>query len=144
MKNAGGFLIGAGITLLLGYGIWKLTTKKVDDKLGDSEEGAGNNGGTGTQPSGGPKPPSVSGKIVSEALRALPQSALKGLSVYAAADNTNVYTTVNTPYTKASKGQLLGVFGGATPAPSGGHMVNIKTTDPQNPYVKAFAGSLKF
>ena len=144
MKNAGGFLIGAGIALLAGYGIYRATSRGPF-KPADEEDGGSNGNGAGSPPpSGGPKPPSVSGKFVSEALRALPQASLKGLSVYAAADNTNVFTTVNTPYTKAAKGQLLGVFGGATPTTSGGHWVNIKTTDPGNPYVKAFAGSLKF
>ena len=141
MKNVGGFLIGAGIALLAGYGIYRATSKGPFKFV---EEEDGGNGTGSPPPSGGPKPPSVSGKFVSEALRAMPQASLKGLSVYAAVDNTSVYTTVNTAYTKAAKGQLLGVFGGATPTTSGGYWVNIKTTDPGNPYVKAFAGSLKF
>ena len=150
MKNAGGFLIGAGIALIAGYGIWKAIgnrAPKTDDGNGNinPKPPLGNGNDTGGLV-GNPTPvkQEFSGKSVRDVLLTTPQSSLKGLKVYSKIDDNNIYTTLNTPYTKAAKGQLLGTFAGATAAKQGGYMVNIKTSDLSNPYVLGYDAFLKF
>jgi hypothetical protein len=151
MKNAGGYLIGGGIALLVGFGLWYKFIRTVPTNAAENNNsGEGNGSGSNPDTTGNPKtnppvlPINYSGKKVSDVLLKTSQNLLAGKNIYAAYDNTQIYTTTNAPYTKAKKGQLIGVFAGSTPASAGGNMVNIKTTNPQNVYVKAFDGSLKF
>lgn len=146
MKNAGGFLIGSGIALLVGYGIWYKFVRVAPTQDQNNGGGNGTNPDTTTNPKTNPPalPISYEGKKVSDVILNTDPKLLIGKKVYAAYDNTSVYTTLNTPYTKAKKGQLLGVYAGHTPAQSGGNMVNIKTSDPSNKYLVAFDGQLKF
>ena len=151
MKNAGGFLVGAGIALLAGYGIWRATRIKTFEKDENNvvpKPPVGN--GSGSDNNGGPTIPpttveiSYSGKKVADILKTVSQSKLVGRQIYSNGDNVQVYDSVNMPYTKAARGQLLGTFAGAVVSPQGGYMVNIRTNDPRNPYVKAYDAFLKF
>lgn len=151
MKNLGPILIGGGVTLIVGYLVYdkffKDTIELKNEETGEVVT---------IKPSTSPVKPDGSGSViqpvgpattyvsVDAALLKNEPSAFKGKKVYARYDNTNIYTSLNTAYTKAAAGQLIGTFAGSTPSTGGGNMINIKTSDPKNPYVKAQGGQLKF
>lgn len=94
------------------------------------------------------KPPAplqnkYAGKRVSDVLLNTEDSKVKGLKVYAIADNVPVANTNLTPYTTAKKGQLLGTFSSSKLTSAGGVLVQIYTGKTPS-YLLAGAVNLKF
>lgn len=139
MKNTGAILIGGGVTLLVGYFIYDKFFKKTSELINEEPIVTGTN----PTPILPPAPTTTYASVDAALLKNAP-SVFRGKKVYAKNNNTNIYTSINTPYTKAAAGQLIGTFAGNIPTSQGGNMINIKTTDPSNPYVKAQGGQLKF
>lgn len=147
MKNLGPILIGGGVTLIVGYLVYdkffKETIKLTNDETGETVVVKPGSGHAPPLPLEAPSNTNVYASVDAALLKNAP-SAFKGKNVYARYDNTNIYTSLNVAYTKAAAGQLIGTFAGNTPSVNGGNMINIKTTDPKTPYVKAQGGQLKF
>lgn len=140
MKNLGPILIGGGLTLVVGYLVYDKFFKTVELK---TDEAVPVNPGPYALPPES-TPPAITYPSVDAALLKNNPNVFKGKKVYARYDNTNIYTSINTTYTRAAAGQLLGTFAGNIPYSQGGNMINIKTSDPKNPYVKAQGAQLKF
>lgn len=95
-----------------------------------------------------PKPPTplqskFAGKKVSDVLLNTEDAKVKGLKVYAVADNVPVSNTNLTPFTVARKGQLLGTFSSSRVTQAGGVLVSIYTGKTPT-YLLAGAVNLKF
>ena len=144
-----GYLI-AGTALVLVSGIM-IYNKIKKSAIPEQEPVEPTQGGGGNVPTYTPENPrvtelSLSGKKVDEVLKTAKQSSLVGKKVYAAYDDTNVYTYFLNPYTKAKKGQYLGTFSSAKPIQQGGFWVALSNAspDPSNKYVMVKDFFLKF